>query len=133
VPTLPAVTVYYDFQEIEGWYAEFSVGHSFRAASDRLSLDLGASIAAADEEYVRNVFVYPADEDTGFAGARAEEAGLVDLELSARLVIRLEERWSLSPGYTYSCLLDSDIRDAVDAAGSDTASSIVSITGALSF
>jgi len=133
VPTLPAVTVYYDFQEIEGWYAEFSVGHSFRLGSDRLSLDLGASVAAADEEYVRNVFVVPADEDTGFEGARAEEAGLVDLELSARIVIKLEERFAVTPGYTYSCLLDSDLRDVADAAGMDTDSSIVSVTGSMYF
>jgi uncharacterized protein (TIGR02001 family) len=54
VPARPAVTVYHDIDEVDGTYAAFSVGHSFKDLGNLpLGIDLGASVGWGSSSYNR--------------------------------------------------------------------------------
>ncbi len=46
----PGITLYYDFDAIEGYYANFSVGHSF-PVSDTVGVDIGANFGYSSSEF----------------------------------------------------------------------------------
>ena len=119
VPTLPSLTVYYDFGEIEGFYATFSLGHSFLLVEDRLALDVGASIGAADEEYAAAVFTIGENANTGFPGFTPDQTSWVDMNGTVDLAIEIGEQFTLMPGFRYMRVVDSDIKDALEATGLD--------------
>lgn len=50
----PAVTLYYDFDAVEGFYANFSVGHSF-PVSDTLGIDIGANFGYSSEDFATSI------------------------------------------------------------------------------
>jgi len=100
IPLSPTLTVYYDVDEVEGYYGTFALGHSFEL-TEALSLDLGASIAYADEEY--NEAYFGVDDD-----------GLNDLALSASLSYTVNEYVAVSATVGYSEILDNDIEDTMD-------------------
>jgi len=119
VPTLPSLTVYYDFGEIDGFYATFSLAHSFPLVAERLALDLGTAVGAADKDYAAGVFTLSEDSSRGFDGFTPDAASFVDLNVTADLPIELGEQFTLMPGVKYMRVIDSDIRDALDASGLD--------------
>lgn len=102
--TQPTLTIYRDIDEIDGWYANFGIGHTFKLQED-LGLSLGASLGWGDEDY-----------NTGYFGVN--DSGLNDLGLNASLDYTINDNLSMSVFAGYSELLDSVIKDA--AADSDT-------------
>lgn len=98
----PALTVYYDVDEIEGLYAVASVGHSFELM-EKVGLDLSASLGFGDKDY-----------NNGYFGH--DKSALNDLVLGAALPITITEEISLTPSISYMMLPDSDLGDAAEAA-----------------
>jgi len=98
----PALTVYYDVDEIEGFYAVASIGHSF-GLLDNVGLDLSVSLGFGGEDYNAGYFGY-------------EDAALNDLLLGAALAIAITENISVTPSISYMMLPDSDLEEAAEAA-----------------
>jgi hypothetical protein len=103
VPLSPAVRWYYDFDEIEGSYIQFSLGHTFEKLHQwgddcYCDLVLGASVAYATAGY-----------NDGYFGV--DEGAFNDLTLSAGLPVCLGQ-WTLKPVVAWSTMLDDDIRAA---------------------
>ncbi|MFO7871995.1 MAG: MipA/OmpV family protein [Kiritimatiellia bacterium] len=124
---LPAVSVYYDFGQINGYYASLSLGHSFML-SDTLSVDASVSCGAADEDYSRAVYTVPSDEDTGREEFVPEGSSYVDFKAGFSAPVSLGGGFEITPSVEYSSLLDSEISDAMEAAGLDTEKTYYSLT-----
>lgn len=133
VPTLPSLAVYYDFGEIDGVYATFSLAHSFEFVEKQLALDLGMSVGAGNEDYTTAVYTLAANEGTGFEGFVPEDASLVDLQATVHLPVGIGESFTVMPGFKYTRLIDPNIRNAVRAAGDKDDEAIWSISGILYF
>lgn len=96
----PTLTVYYDVDAVEGFYGSLGISHSFELTKE-LSLDLSASIGAADSEY--NSVYFGIDEDA-----------LNDGNAKVAVSYALFETLTLTGYIQYTTLLDSDIKDAAD-------------------
>lgn len=98
----PSVTVYYDFEDVDGFYVDFSIGHSVDLGVLDATLDLGASIGYADDDQAS--FYY--------SGA---ESGFSNYSLSAAVNFPLLENVTLTPSVMYYGLLeDADTKDMAD-------------------
>ena len=97
----PSLTVYYDFDEVDDFYAVASIGHSFELM-DKVGLDLSAALGYGGSDYNTFYFGY-------------EDAALNDLVLGAALPIALTENVSQTPSISYMLLPDSDLGDAAEA------------------
>ena len=106
LPLSPTLSVYYDFDEAEGFYTTFDVSHSLPFTEDDadvgVSLDLSALVSYSDSDF--NEFYHGVD-DSGFH----------DVTLGLSLPVTFGN-FSISPAINYSKLIDSDIEDS---AGSD--------------
>lgn len=103
VPLSPAIRWYYDFDEADGSYIQFSLGHTIEKIRQwrddcYCDLQLGASLGYATDNY--NAFYFGVD-DSAFN----------DLTLSAGLPLCLG-KLTIKPVIAYSTMLDDDIRDA---------------------
>jgi hypothetical protein len=101
VPLAPVATVYYDVDEIDGFYGLLAVGHSFEL-TDKISLAASASLGAGDGDY-----------NAGYFGV--DDAALNDLTVGLALPIAVLENLTVKPAISYVYLPDSDIRDAAEA------------------
>lgn len=97
LPLSPTATIYYDFDDIDGWYGSLGLGHELELG-EALSLELGASVGYADSKYNEAYF------------GTAEDA-LNDLTASATLTYTVSESLSVSGLVQYFVLLDSSIQD----------------------
>jgi hypothetical protein len=123
---LPSLSVYYDFVEKEGFYADFMVSHSLRLV-EALHADCSLSAGLGGEHYNNRTL----DDFLGLRGGdrlNSEDPSLVDLTAVARFPYTIGEHVTVTPKARYTVLLDSDIRDAVDAAGRDRDHFVVSLT-----
>lgn len=137
ITALPALTVYYDFEQADGFYVTFSISHTFDVASEKVSLDLGASISAADDKYsefILRSWANMTDDaaDDGDDGEDEEpevtgESGLVDLTLTASLPVVVNDRVVVTPALRYITLLNDNLRDAAAAAGREESQIIFSV------
>jgi uncharacterized protein (TIGR02001 family) len=107
VPLSPTLAVYYDFDEVDGFYANLGVGHTFEL-TEKLGLSLGASLGWGDSDYHEFYF------------GQAASSSLSDLLLSASLDYTLTERVSVSLYVAYSDLLDSDVEALADTGYGDS-------------
>jgi outer membrane scaffolding protein for murein synthesis (MipA/OmpV family) len=96
----PKLSVYYDVKEADGFYGSLSIGHSIEA-SEKVSVELGASIGYADSEY--NTFYFGTDD-----------AAFNDVNVSLNVPIAITDNFSITPGVSYTALVDGDISDAVE-------------------
>jgi len=119
-PLLPSLTVYYDFDRIEGYYGSFSLQHSVEIVPDRAALDVGAFLGAADARYLNAMFdPHENEDDEEIAGDRFDEPLPVDLTVTLWMPIHLRPNVVVMPGAKYMTLLESDVRDAAADAGSE--------------
>lgn len=100
VPLAPTFTAYYDVREVEGWYLNGSIGHSFEV-SESVSLDLGLSAGWMDE-----------DQAAGYFGA--SDSGFSDITASAGLGFAINENTSASLSLNAVTVPDGDLRDTQD-------------------
>ena len=134
-PLLPALTLYYDFGEIKGFYGKAAVAHSFELVEKTLALDLGASVGAGDSDYTSTRFTFPVPAVEDENGNRVEQddfvpddPSLIDLVGKVSLPWIWSEQVELVTGAKYVMLLDKDIADAAEAAGEDTDETVYSVT-----
>jgi len=103
----PSLTLYYDMDDADGFYALMSVGHSFDLMDNELysvdadmisaSLDLSASAGWASENW--NDFYYGAAHST-----------FVDVVAGASLPIGITDYVTVTPSAAYSTVVDGALR-----------------------
>ncbi len=103
VPLSPAVKWFYDFDEAEGSYILFSVGHTIEKIKEwredcYCHVQVGASVGYATDNY--NDFYFGVDG-----------AALNDLTLTAGVPFCIGS-WTIKPSIGYSVMVDDDIREA---------------------
>ena len=98
----PSITVYYDFDEAEGFYAVAGLDHNIGLIEDTLDLDLGIFAGFASSDY--NAYYFGVDDDA-----------LNDGGVSLTLNYAVSDALSLSANFQYVKLLDSDIEDGAQA------------------
>ncbi len=114
----PSMTFYYDFDEVAGYYASFSVAHSLWVTKGLSSLDMQLSIGGGNEDYAASLLKFE-NEDTG-ENYKPDGETLMDLTLRLSMPIELGRNVRLVPGARYMRLLDHDARQAARDAGEDT-------------
>jgi hypothetical protein len=97
----PALTISYDWDQIEGFYAELSLGHAF-ALSERTTLDLRAASGWASSDF-----------SGGYFGV--DHAGACDGRLAASLEVAVSPELALSAAARYTWFWGSDLGDAAAA------------------
>lgn len=100
LPTLlivPTLSVYYDFDEADGFYGTFALTYSHSIA-DKATLALFASLGAATSDY--NAFYFGVEEDA-----------LNDLNAGASLAIPVTKSLTITPAVQYTALPDSKIEE----------------------
>lgn len=90
----PAVTLYYDFDEVDDYYASFEIGHSRDLGNDT-SLDIGLLVGNAGDTFARTY----GGTDGGFYNGQAT-IGISHETASG---------WSVAGFVAYSEPLDSDV------------------------
>jgi len=98
----PSFSVYYDFDQIDGFYATVGIGHGI-VLGDRSDLELALNTGWGSSAYHR-----------GYLGVH--ESTLADGLASAAVAVGLSDRTSLSFNLSYSWLWDSAIRSAARGA-----------------
>lgn len=101
----PTLTLCHDLANTDDWIVLLGIGHSLDLIEDKLSLDLGATVGFAGEYYV-------ADNYGGDAGSAWSH-----VELDAGLNYAVTETLSVGLKAAVSSILDSDVRDDIDAEG----------------
>jgi hypothetical protein len=103
VPSAPAIRWYYDFEEADGSYAQFSVGHTIQKLHEwskdcSCGLQTGASLGMGTRNYNRFYF-------------GVDQTALNDFTLTAGLPLNLG-KVTIKPSLGYSMMLSKDIRTA---------------------
>lgn len=122
----PSMTFYYDFDEVGGYYASFSVTHSLRVAKGLSNLDMQLSIGGGNKDYAASLLKFE-NEDTG-ENYEPDGETLMDLTVRLSMPIDLGRNVRLVPGARYMRLLDHDARQAARDAGEDT-DSVAAVIG----
>ena len=101
----PTVNIYYDVDQVGGVYGTVGISHSFSLGEVYKgispSLDLSGSVGYGSPSY-----------NEGYFGVHT--SGFVDLLLTAELAIPIDEHLSVAPFVSFSQVLDSKLRDAVE-------------------
>ena len=101
----PTVSIYYDVDQVNGLYGTLGISHSFSLGEVYKgitpSLDLSGSIGYGSSNY-----------NEGYFGV--DSSGLVDLLLTATLSVPIDDHLFVGPFVSFSQVLDSDLKDAVD-------------------
>ena len=129
VASLPSVSLYYDLEK-DGVYLVFALAHSFEL-HDRVALDLSVSLGAGDEHY-NDEAVALATGNAG-PGFNPTDPTLVDVTARMMLPIYVTDRLLVTPSLKFVSLLDSDIRDAMAAAGMDEDQVVYGVSASLTF
>ncbi len=108
-PVAPTLSLYWDADEAGGIYGTFALGYSFglpEFSGISSSLDLSGSIAYASSGW--NELYYGVDD-----------SALVDLLVTASWSVPVDDHFSAGAYVSYSQLVDSTLRDAVNSRGSN--------------
>ena len=100
----PSITVYYDYEDVDGFYVDFSIGHSFDLGTAGMSLDLGAHLGWADD-----------DMDNAYYNG--DGGGFSDCSISAGLNIPVGDSVTITPSIMYYALLGDANSDGGNSAG----------------
>jgi hypothetical protein len=96
---VPSVSLYYDFDEADGFYASFALASGWDC-TDWLSLSASASLGVADAAYNEYYFL-------------SDDAALNDLTVGLTATCKPTDFLAITPGLQYAVLLEGDIRDSV--------------------
>lgn len=98
----PTLTLYHDLANTDDWLVLLAIGHSLDLM-DNLALNLGATVGFAGKYFIADNF----GADTGSAWSH--------VQLEAGLTYALSEKLSVGLTVAFNSILDSDVRDAIDA------------------
>ncbi len=119
----PTVSINYDVDEADGFYASLGGGCACPVPWGKgtpTSLNLSARLSFSSANYNRFWF-------------GKGKAALSDLYLSASVPITLTGKASLTPSLSYYTVLDSDLREGLDAAGLKPSNLVAAVTMSYAF
>ncbi len=102
VPLSPSLTIYYDVDQVQGFYVAAGLGHSldlFKNGMLSASLELSATIGWASAAFNR-----------GYLGV--DKSAINHVLLSVGVPIAIGQRLTITPTVNYSVVPDGDLRDA---------------------
>ncbi|MCH2209208.1 MAG: hypothetical protein MK132_25545 [Lentisphaerales bacterium] len=102
----PSITVYYDYEDVDGFYVDLSIGHSFEL-TEELTLNLGANLGWADDDQAEAY--YGADEN-----GQSGDSGFTNYALSASLDFAVCENVTVTPSVMYYGLLEDANEEKFD-------------------
>ena len=97
----PVITVYKDVDEAKGTYVSLGLGHSLPVKRWNSSLVLAFSVGIGTDNH--NRYYYEVGKDA-----------LLDLLLNVLMHFEIREGTRISPGFSYTKILDNDIRSFLD-------------------
>ncbi|MCK5707298.1 MAG: MipA/OmpV family protein [Candidatus Aureabacteria bacterium] len=104
----PSITLFYDYEEGNGLYASFDIGHNspHLRISDNATCEVcfNAGIGWADSNMTNFLF-------------GVDDSALSDFHAALKVPIALSESWTIEPSVSVSTLLDSSVKDAADNNG----------------
>ena len=109
----PSITVFYDYDEGEGFFVVASIGHSFELPQ-KLSFDLGASASYNADNLVMGPDV-----------AGKEFSDFYNGDISASLTVPVTNALSMATSIAYSFPLSDDAEYAIEAMSDDAESDIL--------
>ncbi len=92
----PTVAVYYDFDEINGFYCNIGASHSFKILPEQ-QIDVVASIGYGSSNFNKGYF-------------KEDSSGFVDFNIGASISYSINKHVTLKPFVTYSSIVDKDLR-----------------------
>jgi len=100
----PSLSVFYDFDQADGFYTSLGLGHSFPLGrlGEGVSARLCASTSVAMASSNYNELYFGVDETT-----------LTDFMVSVSMPVAMGERVTVSPSAGYSALIDGRLRESV--------------------
>jgi hypothetical protein len=122
----PSVTVYYDFGTINGLYASLAIGETWECNS-WIDAVLDVRLGVASDGFVERFFAGPNDTDAaGGVSVSGTRGGLVDFSSSLSFPIQCKSV-VIAPKVEYVTLVDSALKNAVEAAGLSADHTIISL------
>lgn len=92
----PSITVYYDFIEADGFYADLGIGHAF-SITESISLELGANLGIMDD-----------GQSSTYLGENTDGTNVSNITFSAALPIELNETFTLTPAVYFNSLVSGN-------------------------
>jgi uncharacterized protein (TIGR02001 family) len=116
----PTLSVYYDFDAADGFYANLAVSQSFELVKDMASLVASASLGAGSKKYNEYYF-------------GATKSAFNDAVLGLAVPVTLPAGWTLKPAVQYVFMPDQAIRDQSESFYGHKDHFIGSITASYAF
>lgn len=112
----PSLTVYYDFDDINGTYVSAGIGHTIEKIAELsesvpVGLALSCAVGWGDSNYNEGYWA-----DT--VGDPLDKSALNDLSLKIAFPFTLG-KWTVTPSLNYVMILDSDIRNGLPSGDRD--------------
>lgn len=119
---LPSFNINYDFAEVGGVYATYSMAHSFQPEDIDCALDIQLAVSGGDANYVDYYF------NSAGTNTKGLDASLLDFEAKVSFPYTAGEHMIWIPAVRYMMLIDSKVKDVVEQDGGDTDEIIYSFT-----
>lgn len=121
-PLAATLSANYDFDEADGYYLSMGIGRSC-ATPWKKAPELGLSAKVS----------YGSDKHNEYYYAGVDKAALTDVLFSASMPYKLKNGMTLTPNASYTMILNSDIKNAMKAAGLDRNNFFAGVTLSTSF
>ncbi len=112
-----SVTVYYDFVEIQGTYAQTELVYYLPLVRDTMALETYVSLGWGDAPWVKAGFSLPRFVVPSERTYTPDHAACLDALLQVRCPIAVTDRLSVIPSLRYLYLVDHRLRNALEDAG----------------
>jgi len=114
----PTLSIYYDFDEVDGAYINAGISHGI-AIGPELDLDLGASLGLGDSGYNNSYF-------------GIDDGGMTDFLFTASVPFEAIPFFTITPSVNYSTQM-GDVKDKTDSLDGDSDAFFYGITASFSF
>ncbi len=114
----PTLSIYYDFDEVDGTYINAGISHGI-ALGPELDLDLGASLGLGDSGYNKSYF-------------GIDDGGMTDFLFTASVPFEAIPFFTITPSVNYSTQM-GDAKDKTDSLDGDSDAFFYGITASFSF
>ncbi len=114
----PSLSIYYDFQEVDGTYVNAAISHGIGMGPE-LELELGASLGYGDSSYNQSYF-------------ELDGSSMTDFLFTATVPFELIPFFTVTPGVYYSTHV-GDVKDMTESHDSETDAFFYGLTASFAF
>ncbi len=122
VAASPSVVLYQDVESLHGLYATLGASHGISLGRpSEQTLDLGLTVG------------FGTDKHNSQYGAGVAKSAFTDILFTVSSTFKVDESFSITPSVVVAAALDTDIADALDAAGQETSHVAFGVTLSYAF